>query len=189
MLVLIFLLSAGNSFSQNNPDDKAEENKEIARKFFDDLWFNNRTENYSKYVNETYVVHDIGDRKNVIENAVEQKEIADFFWENGKLKCELDYQIAEGNLVATRWIVGFEPETLIGKIMIGTTPLPIINVMRIENGKIVEFWNHRHDIDTPQTMEFTLKGLLIGLILSLIPTFYAIRFRRKLEKLKAQIDD
>ena len=44
-----------------------------------------------------------GDRKGVTEPAIEQKNIADFFWANGDLSGVIDYQIAEGDLVATRW--------------------------------------------------------------------------------------
>lgn len=162
-----------------------ETNKQIAKGFFTDLWFTNQTENYASYVNETYRVHDIGERKNVEEPAIEQKNIADFFWENGELSGEIDFQIAEGDLVATRWIASFEPQTLLGRILIGKRPIPIVNIFRIENGKIVEFWNHRHDIDTPQTLRFVGKGFLIGLLISMIPIFYVIRLRRKLTQIRA----
>lgn len=66
--------------------------------------------------------------------------------------------------------------------MFGSGTIPIINVFRINNdGKIVEIWNHRHDIDTPQTMKFTIKGLLLGLLIALIPTIIAFRLKRKLK--------
>ena len=143
------------------------QNKQIARDFYQDLWFTNNTDQYNKYVAETYTAHDIGDRKNSREVAFRQKEIADFFWENGRLNGKIDYQIAEGNLVATRWISDFGPETLVGKIFIGEGKIPIINVFRIEDGKIVEFWNHRHDIDTNQTIKYTFKGFLFGLVFAL----------------------
>lgn len=172
------------AFGQDNVLDQAEVNKEIARNFYNDLWFNNNTDNYSKYVADKYIVHDIGDRKAVTEVALEQKNIADFFWENGNLNCQLDFQIAEGDLVATRWIGGYEPKTLTGKIFIGSNPIPIINVFRIKNGKIVEIWNHRHDIDTNQTMRFVFRGLFIGLIVALVPTFFAFRLRKKLRSMK-----
>lgn len=134
---------------------------------------------------DEYVVHDIGDRKDVTEPAIEQKRIADFFWNNGTLSSDFDYQIAEGDMVATRWTTSFEPNTLFGKIAIGSEELAIINVFRIADGKIVEFWNHRHDIDTRRTLRFTLQGLLIGLVIALIPTILLFRQKRLLKELKA----
>lgn len=166
--------------------NQSESNKQIALKFYNDLWATNNTDKYTETVAEFYVVHDIGERKNVTEPAIQQKNIADFFWENGDLEFMLDYQVAEGDLVMTRWSANFKPKTLFGKFFIGKGNIPIINVLRIKNGKIVEFWNHRHDIDTPQTMKFTFKGLLIGLFIALIPTFFALRLRRKLKKIRAQ---
>jgi hypothetical protein len=58
--------------------------------------------------------------------------------------------------------------------------LPIINVFRIRDGNIVGIWNHRHDIDTGQTMRFTFQGLEVGLGIALLPTAYALRLRRRL---------
>lgn len=131
---------------------------------------------------DEYVVHDIGDRQGVTEEGEQQKRIADFFWKQGTMSGTIDYQIAEGDLVATRWLWRYEPETLLGRLMVGDVTLPIINVYRFEDGKIVEIWNHRHDIDTGRTNIHLLKGLGIGLLVALVPTLYAWRLRRKLEK-------
>ncbi|MFK5972784.1 MAG: ester cyclase [Flavobacteriaceae bacterium] len=185
MLVLITLCSKG--LSQKTMDSlitQQELNKQLARNFFEDLWFSNNTSKYSDYVADNYIVHDIGDRKGVTEPAIEQKHIADFFWKNGAFDSKIDYQIAEGDLVATRWTGFFKANTLFGRIALETKkPISIINVFRIKNGKIVEFWNHRHDIDTPQTLKFTLKGLLFGLLIALAPTILAIRLKRKLKRI------
>ncbi|TDK45563.1 nuclear transport factor 2 family protein [Algoriphagus formosus] len=186
----VFLLIATlgiclDSFSQNDSlpsKSRQERNKEIARNFYQDLWFTNNTDRYVDYVAEEYVVHDIGDRKGVTEPAIEQKLTADLFWDNGSWDSKINYQIAEGDLVATRWEATFTPSTMMGKLMIGSGTIPIINVFRInDEGKIVEIWNHRHDIDTPQTLRFSLQGLLIGLVIALIPTVIAIRLKRKLK--------
>ena len=160
--------------------DQQEINKEIARNFYQDLWFTNNTDKYVDYLADQYVVHDIGGRKNVTEPAIEQKNIADMFWENGELSGYIDYQIAEGDLVATRWHARLEPETLLGHLY-EMDDLPIINVFRFENGKIVEIWNHRHDIDTNRPKMYLFLGLLIGLIIALIPTIIAFRLKRKLK--------
>lgn len=162
-----------------------EKNKELALGFYQDLWGSNNTDQYAKYMADSYVAHDIGDRKGVTEPAIEQKEIADFFWENGDMDFTLDYQVAEGDLVATRWFWDYKPKTLLGEVMLGSNRIPIINVFRFKNGKIVELWNHRHDIDTPMTLKHTFQGVLIGLLIALIPLVWAIRLRRKLKRLTA----
>lgn len=188
-LALTLTLFPFFAFSQA-PDSLAPSqeslNKELALQFYQDLWNSNNTDQYVKYMADEYVAHDIGDRKGVTEAAIEQKITADRFWANGKMKVEIDYQVAEGDLVATRWIWKYEPETFIGKYFFGDRPIPIINVFRFKDGKIVELWNHRHDIDTNQTLRFTFQGLLIGLLIALIPTLIAVRLRNKLRRLKAQ---
>ena len=184
---LLVSLIAVSSFSQEQSaikTNQTEINKEIARNFYQDLWFTNNTENYKKYVADQYIVHDIGDRKGVVEPAIEQKNIADFFWKNGQFDSKIDYQIAEGDMVATRWTGSFKATTLFGRIFLeNKEPISIINVFRIKDGKIAELWNHRHDIETPQTLKFTIKGLIIGLIIALLPTIIALRLRKKLRLL------
>jgi len=168
---------------------QVEINKQIVNGFYQNLWFTNNTDNYAEYVADEFVVHDIGDRKNSIEPAIEQKNIADFFWKHTtNSRTKVDFQIAEGDLVATRWRVSWEPKTLLGRLMVGKDDeLPIINVMRIEDGKIVEFWNHRHDIDTRMArVPLILKGLAFGLLIALIPTFIAFRQRRTLKNLRTK---
>lgn len=186
-LILAVSLIVERSFSQEqitSEKNQIEINKEIARNFYQDLWFTNKTDNYKKYVADQYIVHDIGDRKRVMEPAIEQKNIADFFWENGDFESKMDYQIAEGDLVATRWTGSFKSKTIFGRIALETNePISIINVFRIKDGKIVEFWNHRHDIETPQTLKFTIKGLIIGLLIALFPTILVFRLRKKIRLL------
>ena len=179
----LLILSSGFVYCQQDPN--LELNKEIARKFYEDLWFTNNTQNYGKYVADSYVVHDIGDRKGVTEPAVEQKNIADFFWKHGDLIGKIDYQIAEGDLVATRWTTHMKPKTLFGRFGINPPePFSIINVFRIKDGKIVELWNHRHDIETPQTLRFVFQGIAIGLCFSIIPIAVIFRMRKRIKGLE-----
>ena len=171
--------------------NQIEINKQIVNGFYQDLWFTNNTDNYARYVANEYVAHDIGDRKNSVEPAVVQKNIADRFWKHTtNWRTSVDFQIAEGDLVATRWRMTADPKTLMGRLVVGKNDeLPIINVMRIEDGKIVEFWNHRHDIDTRMSrLPLILRGLVIGLFIALIPTFIAFRQRRTLKSMREKLE-
>lgn len=136
------------------PND-TERNKVIAQQFYQDLWFSNNTANYAQYVADTYVIHDIGPAKGVTEPAIKQKEIADVFHSFGDLTGEIDYQIAEGDMVATRWFVKLDPTETAQQIgMTKVDGVAIINVFRFNaDGKIVEIWNHRHDVELPRPPE------------------------------------
>jgi predicted SnoaL-like aldol condensation-catalyzing enzyme len=145
-----------------------ERNKAKARAFYEDLWFTDHTDRYARYVADEYVVHDIGDIKDLVEPAVRQQEIADFIRSQGNLTGSIDFQIAEGDLVATRWQMRLEPKSLLFRLLGGRNPLPIVNVFRFRDGKIVEIWNHRHDIDSGRgNLEF-VKGLTVGLLVALL---------------------
>jgi len=190
--ILIAFLNADLSAQADTTaaNSQIEINKQIVNGFYQDLWFTNNTDNYARYVADEFIAHDIGDRKNSVEPAIEQKQIADFFWKHTtNNRTRVDFQIAEGDLVATRWNMVWEPNTLFGRILLGKGELPIINVMRIEDGKIVEFWNHRHDIDTRMArLPLILKGLVFGLLIALIPTFIVFRQRRALKNLSTKLE-
>lgn len=171
LMSVFFVLAATAGAQDPKPVSQEAANKALARAFYDALWGNNTTDRYAEFMADTYIAHDIGDRKGVEEPAVEQKEIADFFWSHGDMNVKYDYQIAEGDLVATRWTWQYEPRTLFGRFVLGSTDIPIINVFRIQDGKIVELWNHRHDIDTGMTLRFKIQGFLAGILVMLIPLF------------------
>ncbi|MEO1652194.1 MAG: ester cyclase [Bacteroidota bacterium] len=187
LFILGLILFSLPGFTQDKSLSQAEKNKALARQFYEDLWLNNRTDKYLDYVASEYMAHDIGDRKNQKEKAIEQKEVADFFWNNGDMQGEFDYQIAEGDLVATRWTLDYQPKTLFGRFFLGSWKIPIINVFRFKEGKIVELWNHRHDIDTGMTLRFKIQGFLWGLLIGLVPTVIAFRQWRKIKRLKKQL--
>lgn len=183
--LVLFITISGSVYGQdslNTEDPQSSYIKEIARGFYQDLWFSNNTDQYEKYMADEYIIHDIGEDRNGVESGITQKEIADFFWANGEMSGEIDYQLVNDDLVGTRWIWRYKPNTLLGRFMVGDIEIPIINVFRIREGKIVEVWNHRYDIDTNRTNIYVMKGLLYGLLIAMIPLIWAISLRRKLKR-------
>lgn len=173
----------GQDAAQCTPEAE-HANKTIVRRFYEQVWFTNNPEFVDEVFAPEYVAHDTGDRKNVTEKAEMQKEIAGFLWANSDISGSIDYQIADCNMVATRWQARFEPTSLLFKILGGHKQIPIINVMRFENGKVVEIWNHRHDIDTPMGNIKFVKGVAVGLIPAIIFFGLSLLLWRKLRKLK-----
>lgn len=162
--------------SLSNAQDP-EANKAIARRFYENVWFARNPAVVNELVAPEYIVHEIGDLKGIREPASEQADIADFFWQNGAMSGSIDFQIAEGDLVATRWQWEYAPRSWWMKATMfgGRNPIPIINVFRIQDGKIVEIWNHRHDIDIGFRANVLLaKGFLSGLAVA----FAALLIRR-----------
>ena len=157
-----------------------EQNKALALRFYEEVWFKNNPAAVDEIFAPTYIAHDIGERKNSMEAASQQKEIAQFFWDRGTMTGSIDYQIAEGDLVATRWQWYFEPNVWWMKILGGREHIPIINVFRVRDGKIVEVWNHRHDIDTSRGNVIFLKGVIVGLVPAIALLVVAIMLWRKL---------
>jgi predicted SnoaL-like aldol condensation-catalyzing enzyme len=181
-LCLLLLLTAPSFLFAGEIE---EQNKALARRFYEEVWFKNNPAAVDELVAPTYVAHDIGKRKNSMEPADEQKKIAAFFWDRGTMTGTIDYQIAEGDLVATRWQWYFEPNVWWMKILGGKEHIPIINVFRFRDGKIVEVWNHRHDIDTGQANLIFVKGFVVGLIPSIALLVVAIMLWRKLRKARS----
>jgi predicted SnoaL-like aldol condensation-catalyzing enzyme len=178
LVVILSLISAAGVFA----GEVEEQNKALARRFYEEVWFKNNPAAVDELVAPTYIAHDIGDRKNSMEQAEEQKKIAQFFWDRGTMTGTIDYQIAEGDLVATRWQWHFKPNVWWMKILGGEEHIPIINVFRIRDGKIVELWNHRHDIDTGMGNFIFVKGLVVGLIPAVVLLVLLVIMWRRLRR-------
>lgn len=158
-----------------------EANKALARRFYEEAWFARNLAVVDELVAPDYVVHDIGDRKAFRETKQDQKEIADFFWRNGVMSGHIDFQIAEGDLVATRWQWQYQPTGWLMKLTTvgGRNPIPIVNIFRFKDGKIVEIWNHRHDIDIGfAANSLRAQGFGVGVLSSVVVVF-GLRFWRR----------
>lgn len=160
-----------------------EANKALARRFYEQVWFSRNTGAVDGLVAPHYVVHDIGGRGGVQEPASEQTVVAERFWRSGSMGGRIDFQIAEGDLVATRWLWAYEPRTWRARLLMagGRDSVPIINVFRFEDGRIAEIWNHRHDIEVGFAANFLrVQGFLAGvLLLAFIGLILRVRRHRR----------
>src|SRR6187455_3386096 len=73
-LVLLLLMVPMIAFA----GEIEEQNKALARRFYEEAWFKNNPGVVDELFAPTYIAHDIGARKNSMEQASEQKDIAQF---------------------------------------------------------------------------------------------------------------
>jgi steroid delta-isomerase-like uncharacterized protein len=127
----------------------SEANKELVRRFYQEVWAVGNTSFASEVFAEDYVRHDLRPTT-VAPGAAGQARIAEQFRQAfPDLEWHVDLVLAEGDLVAARWTAtgtnsgswGGQPAT--GK----RATFSGVNIFRFdEHGKVVEIWNHRDDL-------------------------------------------
>jgi steroid delta-isomerase-like uncharacterized protein len=125
-----------------------EANKALVRRFYDEVWGRGNLDVCDEVFAADYARHDL--RAGEAEPGPEgQKRIAQLFRSAfPDLTWHIDVLVGEGDYVVGRWTArgthlgawaGLEPT---GSAM----ELAGVNVFRLENGKVVEIWNHRDDL-------------------------------------------
>jgi steroid delta-isomerase-like uncharacterized protein len=131
-----------------------EANKELIRRFYDQVWNKGNVEFAYQVFADDYVRHDL--RPGTPPNGpAGQAEVArDFRAAFPDVSMKLDLIFGEGDLVVARWTSrgtntgqwGNVPPT--GKF----AEYSGVNIFRIVNGKVVEIWNHRDDLGFMQQL-------------------------------------
>jgi steroid delta-isomerase-like uncharacterized protein len=132
-----------------------DSNKALVRRFYEEVWAKGNLDVADELFADDYVRHDLraGDPTPGPEG---QKEIAATFRTAfPDLTWEIDFLLADGDLVAGRWTAtgthlgpwaGVEPT---GRPM----RFSGINVFRFSGGRVVEIWNHRDDLGLMQQLD------------------------------------
>ena len=131
-----------------------ESNKELVRRFYDEVWASGNLDVADEVFADEYVRHDFraGEPQS---GAQGQKDIAaafraafpDIVW-------EVDFLVAEGDFVMGRWTAsGTHQGPWAGVEPTGRSiRFSGINVFRFSGGQVVEIWNHRDDLGLMQQL-------------------------------------
>jgi len=132
-----------------------EANKQLVRRFYEEVWALGNASFASEVFAEDYVRHDLRPTQ-AAPGAAGQARIAQQFRRAfPDLRWTVDLMLAEGDLVAARWTAagtndgswGGQPAT--GK----RAEFSGVNIFRFgEHGKVVEIWNHRDDLGLMQQL-------------------------------------
>jgi predicted ester cyclase len=124
----------------------SEENKEVVRRWFEEVWNKGRAEAIDEMFDEYGIAHGLSaDPANPITGPRNFKPFHTLFREAfPNMLIEIDDMVAEGDKVAARCSVRAKHE---GDFMGRTaTQAPVeftgMTIVRINNGKIVEAWNN-----------------------------------------------
>ena len=125
-----------------------EANKALWRRFYEEVWDKGNTEFAYEVFADDYVRHDLRATA-AIPGPAGQKKIADDFRAAfPDLRMRVDFLFGEGEWVVARWTAtgthtgpwgGVEPT---GRPIVFSA----VNVVRFDDGKVVEIWNHRDDL-------------------------------------------
>jgi len=127
-----------------------ERNKEVARRWSEELWGRGNLAAADEIISSDYVRHDPGDPFPAHGPEDVKRIVTMLRAMLPDLRIEVEAMVAEGDLVVSRYTatgtdtVGFMGMAPTGK----TIRTPAIQMFRFANGKIVESWAARDDLGT-----------------------------------------
>ena len=156
-----------------------EAHKASARRFYEEVWFGHKPDLVDELFAAEYINHDPRDpdEKARAEGRKAprstQKELAR--QQAAGSKGRIDFQVAEGDRVATRWIwrmplAGAWERFIAGKDHVEIT---VVQVFRFDaDGRIAEVWNHRDDRGIDEQMRLSglnyFEGVFFGILFALV---------------------
>lgn len=125
-----------------------EENKALARRFYEEVWNLGNSEFAYEVFAAEYVRHDLRPTQ-ALPGPAGQKKIADDFRAAfPDLEVTVDLIVGEENFVVGRWTASGTHRGTWG--MLEPTgrraTFSAVNIFRFEKGKVAEIWNHRDDL-------------------------------------------
>ena len=124
------------------------ENKAAIRRFYDEVWDKGNTNVALEAFADDYVRHDLRPSQALPGGAGQAKVAADFRAAFPDLSFQVDLILGEGEFVAARWTASGTHAGPWGEVPPSGKRVTFhgANFFRLEEGKIVEIWNHRDDL-------------------------------------------
>jgi len=173
MRILLACLLAAPLAAQNQtpPPVSGNDNKLLMRKFYEEVWFGKNFSFANQVFAPTYKAHDPREKRGPVDEKPEaQSQIAAYWHEIADVGGRIEAQMAEGDRVMTQWIWRVRMKSAWRRMLTGvdTFEVPVIQVARFQNGKIVELWNLRDDLAIDEHLGafrlYYLEGFLLGVV-------------------------
>lgn len=186
----ILCVLAATVLAQPSQDSSLQEqNKALVRRFYEEVWRDGNLDVADEIFAPECALHDPRDKAPTT-GPERQKQVAAAFRNRFTLvDTSIDLTIAEDDLVAARWTIRLMPKGMLWWMALGK-PFDItgVNIFRFKNGKVVEIWNHRNDLEAQQNLNVPklqmAGGFLAGVVLCTLIWLTARYRRRKAERNK-----
>jgi steroid delta-isomerase-like uncharacterized protein len=135
-----------------------DDNKALVRRFYEEVWARGNLDVADQVFADEYLRHDFRGGEPEPGPAGQKDIAAAFRAAFPDLTWEIDFLIAEDDLVAGRWTAsGTHKGPWAGTEPTGRTMrFSGMNVFRFADGKVVEIWNHRDDLGLMQQLDATV---------------------------------
>ena len=138
----------------------AKANKALVRRFYDEVWVKGNLDAADDVFAPDYVRHDLRATQASAGPEGQKRIAADFRAAFPDLRFDVEFLLAEGDLVAGRWTAtGTHLGAWAGQAPTGREMrLSAVNVFRFDDGKVVELWNHRDDLGLMEQLGAPVHG-------------------------------
>ncbi len=131
-----------------------EANKALVRRFYEEVWGRGHRAVADEVFADEYLRHDFRGGEPEPGPAGQKRIAAEFRAAFPDLRWEIDFVIGEGDLVAGRWTTSGTHRGAWAGVAPTGRPMRFsgLNVFRLEDGKVVEIWNHQDDLGLMQQL-------------------------------------
>ena len=131
-----------------------EKNKELIRRFTEEVWNKGNLDVVYDTFAEDYVRHDLRPGNPPPGPAGQKRIAADFRAAFPDIHSTVEMMLAEGEFVVTRWTAEGTNTGQWGSVAPTgkRARLSGVNIFRIVNGKVAELWNYRDDLGLMQQL-------------------------------------
>jgi predicted SnoaL-like aldol condensation-catalyzing enzyme len=172
---LILLFISGVVASQAATPEVFKAN---ARRFYEEVWFGHKADVVDELFAEEYINHDPRDpdaKARAEGRKAPRSTQKELVRQQAASSGRIESQVAEGDLVVTRWIWSMPLASAWERFVAGKDhiEIPVVQTFRFnEAGRIVEVWNQCDDYGIDEQMRvsglYYFEGFLFGVVLTLV---------------------
>src|SRR5262245_351962 len=131
-----------------------ENKKAIVRRFYEEVWGKGNLDIADEIFAPDYVRHDLRPGNPLPGPEGQKKIAAEFRAAFPDLQQKIDLMVEEGDFVVGRWTTEGTHTGSWGDVQPTYKRVKFcgVNIFRIQNGKVVEMWNHRDDLGVMQQL-------------------------------------